>query len=268
MEDLDGPRTIVGAAAQILDDLRWLGLDWDEGPDVGGPHAPYVQSARSEHYERALATLREAQLLYRCDCSRAEIARIASAPHEGEAAYPGLCRDRDPRRTMKRPPAWRVRVGDRVVSFVDELRGPQTEDLQVEAGDFVLKRGDGLYAYQLAVVVDDAAMAISQVVRGDDLLASTARQIFLYETLSLPVPRFLHVPLVISPEGERLAKRNSMVTISGIRKAGVDASAVIGKLAHGLGLRTSDAPVAASELIGDAIPWRWPTQPWRAPTAW
>ncbi len=267
-EDLDGPRTIAGAAAQIVDDLRWLGLDWEEGPDVSGPHEPYAQSERSAHYERALATLQEQHMLYPCDCSRAEIAQVASAPHEGEAVYPGLCRDRDPRRPMKRPPAWRVRVPDRIVHFIDELRGPQTESLREQTGDFVLKRGDGLYAYQLAVVVDDAAMGITHVVRGDDLLASTARQIFLFEALSLSVPRFLHLPLVLGPTGERLAKRNPVMTISGLRGAGIAANAIVGKLACGLGLRESDAPVAANDMVKDLNQWRWRAEPWKTPATW
>ncbi len=269
MEDIDGPRTVNGAAEQILDDLRWLGLDWDEGPDVGGPYAPYVQSARSGFYERALDVLREKQQLYPCDCSRAEIGRTASAPHEGdEVVYPGLCRDRDPNRPMKRPPAWRVRVDDRVVHFVDELRGPQTERLDSQVGDFVLKRGDGLFAYQLAVVVDDAAMGITHVIRGDDLLASTARQIFLFETLSLRVPRFHHLPLVVDLGGGRLAKRNPMSTISGLRESGVSAHAIVGKLAFGLGLAGSDKSSSPTDLVEEVRAPCWPRERWRVPERW
>jgi glutamyl-tRNA synthetase len=269
MEDIDVPRTVKGAADQILDDLRWLGLDWDEGPDIGGPHAPYVQSARSVFYERALEALRDEGLLYPCDCSRVEIGRVASAPHAGdEVVYPGLCRARDPNRAMKRPPAWRVRVDDRVVHFVDDLRGAQTERLESEVGDFVLKRGDGLYAYQLAVVVDDAAMGVTQVIRGDDLLASTARQVFLFEALSLGVPSFLHLPLVVGADAARLAKRSPKNTIAGLREAGVSAQAIVGKLAFGLGLAACDAPQSPTDVVEQARSPRWPREPWRVADRW
>jgi glutamyl-tRNA synthetase len=269
MEDLDAPRTVKGAAEQILHDLRWLGLDWDEGPDIGGPSAPYVQSARNVFYERALDVLRDKGLLYPCDCSRAEIGRVASAPHTGDdVVYPGLCRDLDPTRAMKRPPAWRVRVGSRVVHFVDDICGARTERLDFAVGDFVLKRADGLYAYQLAVVVDDAAMGITHLIRGDDLLSSTARQVFLFDALSLAVPRLLHVPLVVGDDGRRLAKRNHENTISGLQEAGVSARAIVGKLAFGLGLAASDAPQSPTDIVEEARSPTWPHEPWRMPKDW
>src|SRR5262249_32186105 len=153
--------------------LRWLGLAWDEGPDVGGPHGPYTQSARAPLYEAALAWLTARGLTYPCDCSRAEIARIASAPHaDEEVRYPGTCRDRDPARPMKRGPAVRLRVLEGAIDFVDEIAGAYAQDVAKHVGDFVLRRGDGVFAYQLAVTVDDLAMEITDVVRGGDLLAS------------------------------------------------------------------------------------------------
>jgi glutamyl-tRNA synthetase len=266
IEDLDAPRAVEGATPQLLHDLRWLGLDWDEGPDVGGPHAPYVQSQRTNLYQRAFEALRDLRLLYPCDCSRVEIGRAASAPHPGEeTVYPGTCRDRDPDRAMKRAPSWRVRVDDRIVHFVDDIRGAQSEQLDAQVSDFVVKRGDGLYAYQLAVVVDDAAMGITHVVRGSDLLASTGRQIFLFDTLSLSVPTFLHLPLVVGPDGQRLAKRHPTATIAGLRRSGVSAQAIVGKLAFGLGLLASDTHASPADVVKESLPPRWPHEPWCAP---
>jgi len=161
VEDIDAPRVVAGSETRQLDDLRWLGLDWDEGPDVGGAHAPYRQSERSAVYDDALARLGVRGLLYYCDCSRAEIARIASAPHAGEEGprYPGTCRAFGMReRAWKRPPAIRLAVPDGVVHVDDAIQGAFDEDVAARVGDFVLKRGDGVYAYQLACVVDDIAL--------------------------------------------------------------------------------------------------------------
>ena len=186
VEDLDPPRVVAGSEARIAEDLRWLGLGWDE-------EAPR-QSVRTAAYEAALAKLAAAGLVYPCDCSRAEIARAASAPHAGEeTVYPGTCREADPGREMKRAPALRVRVPDAVVAYEDEAVGHVEQNLRREVGDFVLRRGDGVFAYQLAVVVDDAAQGITDVVRGADLVSSTPRQIWLGRALGLPVPRFTHV---------------------------------------------------------------------------
>ena len=191
VEDIDRPRVVVGSEAQQLEELRWLGLDWDEGPDVGGPRAPYRQSERASHYEEALARLAAQKLLYYCDCSRAEIARVASAPHPGDEGprYPGTCRAFGLReRAWKRPPAIRLAVPDGVVTAADDLQGEIVEDVAARVGDFVLKRGDGIYAYQLACVVDDLAMGITEVVRGADLLTSTARQVVLARLLGGDAP--------------------------------------------------------------------------------
>jgi glutamyl-tRNA synthetase len=245
-EDLDPPRVVPGAADEIMRDLAWLGLDWDEGPDVGGPHAPYVQSQRFDRYEAALATLRDRGLLFPCTCSRKELHVLASAPHgdsELGPRYPGTCL-RAPLRA-DRPVALRFRMA-RGEPFVDALHGAQAES---EPDDFIVKRADGLYAYQLAVVVDDIAMGITEVVRGDDLLSSTPRQLALYRALNTQPPRFLHVPLVLGHDGERLAKRNGATAIADQREQGISPQRVIGRLAESLGLVPQGAALSAHELL-------------------
>jgi glutamyl-tRNA synthetase len=245
VEDIDTPRIVPGSEARQLSDLRWLGLDWDEGPDVGGAHAPYRQSERSDRYEAALADLGRRDLLYHCDCSRAEIARVASAPHPGEEGprYPGTCRDLGlAPRAFKRPPAIRLRVPARVVSVDDPLQGPIAQDVAATVGDFVLKRGDGVYAYQLACVVDDLAMGVTEVVRGADLAGSTPRQALLAELLGATPPRYAHVPLVVSSDGSRLAKRARGVTLRDRRAAGESAAGLVESLARLLGLPPAQRP--------------------------
>jgi glutamyl-tRNA synthetase len=271
VEDLDPPRVVAGSAARILEDLAWLGLDWDEGPDVGGPFGPYVQSARHARYEAAVAALAARGLVYPCDCSRAEIARVASAPHGEEAVYPGTCRDRDPARPFKRDPALRLRVPDGSrVAVEDAALGPVAQDVGRECGDFVLRRGDGVFAYQLAVVVDDLAMRITDVVRGADLASSTPRQVLLARLLGGEPPRYAHVPLVVASDGTRLAKRTAGASIRGLRDAGVDPRAVVGALAHGLGFTADAAPRSPAEVLEAARdrPAAWPRDPWRLPRAW
>lgn len=254
VEDLDGPRVRAGMEGRILDELRWLGLDWDEGPDVGGGLGPYRQSERREAYDSALSRLQDAGLAYPCFCSRAEIAAASEAPHgpgdEGPR-YPGTCRDLSPRevaaRGARRPPSWRFRVPEGPVRFEDGVHGERAFDVASEVGDFVVARADGVPAYQLAVVVDDAAMAIEEVVRGDDLLPSTARQILLYRALGLAVPAFAHVPLVLGEDGARLAKRHGAVSLGELRERGADPRAVVGLLAALSGLGAG-APVSPREL--------------------
>jgi len=215
MEDLDPPRVVAGSAERILDDLAWLGLEGDEGPRAGGPCAPYVQSARFSLYAGALAELEAAGLTYLCDCSRAEISRVASAPHEGEdAVYPGTCRAADPSRAMRRPPAVRFRGG-------------------ADVDDFVLRRGDGVFSYQLAVSVDDLAMAIACVVRGADLAPSTPRQLAIMRALGAredEVPRYVHLPLVRDARGERISKRTAGARVRALREGGVSAREVLDAL--------------------------------------
>ncbi len=258
MEDLDPPRVVRGAAERIYEDLRWLGFTWSEGPDVGGPFAPYMQSERATLYQAAIDSLTSRRLTYPCDCSRAEIARVASAPHAGEdLVYPGLCRDRDPSRAFKRSPAIRLRVPDGRVSFVDGVVGAYDQDVARDVGDFVLARGDGVFAYQLAVTVDDLAMDISDVARGDDLLASTPRQIVLARLLGgeARVPRYAHVPLVVAADGKRLAKRTPGATVRALRDAGISANEIVDELSRALG-----------SAEDDTITWR--RDAWPIPARW
>jgi len=252
MEDLDRPRTRPGAASAILDDLAWLGLDWDEGGALGGPAAPYDQASRTGLYRRAFDLLREQALLFPCFCSRKDIAQAASAPHAGDGShlYPGTCRDLPPAESARagKKPAWRYRVPDRTIAFRDGILGRQATDLAREAGDFVVKRADDLFAYQLAVVVDDALMGVSDVLRGADLLAASALQIELYEALGFAVPRFWHVPLMCDAAGKRLAKRDGAESIQAFRTAGGTPAALVGCLAASLGLVPAGREIDAATL--------------------
>jgi len=256
MEDIDRPRCRADLARQVLEDLRWLGLDWDEGPDVGGPHGPYVQSEREGAYRAAQIRLETDGWLYPCFCSRAELAAIASAPHgllaEGPI-YPGTCRRMSPEeRSVKagggKAPSLRFALPDEAVAWTDLVAGPQTA-APGAGGDFVVLRADGIIGYQLAVVVDDAAMGITDVLRGWDLLDSTPRQILLYRALGLPVPRFAHVPLVAGPDGARLAKRHGAVAVASMRAAGTAPETVVGHLACLSGLMDRPEPVRPADLI-------------------
>jgi glutamyl-tRNA synthetase len=255
VEDLDGPRVRPGLEARILAELRWLGLDWDEGPDVGGPLGPYRQSERMPRYGDALARLRASGLAYPCFCSRAEIAAVSQAPHgpadEGPR-YPGTCSALSPdevsRRSASRRPAWRFRVPPGKVAFTDGLHGKVEVDVSDAVGDFVIARSDGVPAYQLAVVVDDAAMQITDVVRGDDLLPSTGRQILLYRALGLSPPRFAHAPLVVGEDGARLAKRHGASSLGDLRERGADPPAVVALLAELSGIDAGPRP-APRDLV-------------------
>jgi glutamyl-Q tRNA(Asp) synthetase len=209
MEDLDTPRVVPGMADDILRTLEALGFTWD-GEVVW-------QSRRTAAYEAALAELARKGMVYPCGCSRAEIARIGSAPHgrAEECCYPGLCRNGLP--AGKTPRAIRVRVKDEPVTFMDGVMGEESENLVESCGDFVVKRADGPFAYQLAVVVDDAEAGVNQVVRGSDLLFSTPRQIHLQRLLGYESPAYFHLPLVTGPNGAKLSKRNNAVLIAGSR---------------------------------------------------
>ncbi|HSF39250.1 MAG TPA: tRNA glutamyl-Q(34) synthetase GluQRS [Thermoanaerobaculia bacterium] len=274
VEDLDPPRVVPGMADAQREDLLWLGLDWDEGPDVGGPHAPYAQSERSALYEAALRRLAEAGRLFSCRLSRKDLQAMASAPHGGEEApYPASLRpeDVDPgwfERLCAAPKpeaAIRFLVDERAVTFVDRVYGPMTERVDLAVGDFVLKRRDGLYAYQLAVVVDDLLMGIDDVVRGADLLASTARQIQLLEALGGALPAYAHVPLVVSPRGEKLSKRDQGITLRSLREAGARPEALVGYLAFSLGLLDRPEPCRPEELVS-VFGWgRLRREEWRLP---
>jgi glutamyl-tRNA synthetase len=246
-EDIDTPRIVSGSLASILEDLRFLGISWDEGPDVSGPFAPYEQAQRSARYEQAIAALSSRGLVYACTCSRREIAS-ASAPHgpsEFGAPYPGTCR-LGPTRPGA-PAALRLRVPDALPSFIDALSGRSVEALA--QGDFVLRRADGLYSYHLAVVVDDIAMQVSEVVRGADLAGCTGLQLALYEALGAPVPRFAHVPLLLGADGKRLAKRDQASGIAALRAQGKRADEIVGELLASVELVAAGTRLMPDEFV-------------------
>lgn len=259
MEDLDHPKVKARAAAQAMTDLRWLGLDWDEGPDVGGPQAPYVQSHRTPLYAAALAQLQSQDLVYPCTCSRKDVEGAQSAPHAGEDGlfYDGACRGHfssyeNAMATLAdgRLPAWRFRVPESVETvFQDGFRGLQRGCVSHDTGDFVIARHPQGAGYMLAVVVDDAAMGVTEVLRGDDLLTATHRQLLLYRALGLTPPRFIHVPLVVSPDGRRLAKRHGDTRITTLRQQGLRASQIVGLLAEWCGWAAPGEEVMPRDLV-------------------
>ena len=261
MEDIDSPRVKRGAAEQALEDLRWLGLDWDEGPDLGGPHAPYVQTQRLALYENALGQLKAAERIYPCTCTRSDVADAASAPHAGQEGpvYPGTCASRrvtdaailarSASEGIGRTYCWRFRATNTARHFDDLAAGPQTCNVAVELGDFVVAKADGSPAYQLAVVVDDHAMGVTEVLRGDDLLPSAFRQLELYDFFDWIPPRLAHVPLVVGPDGRRLAKRHGDTRLATLRAAGVSAERLVGLLAWSCGLIEKAEPVTPRDLL-------------------
>ena len=272
VEDIDGSRARPEAIGQALEDLRWLGLDWDEGPDVGGPSGPYLQSGRRTFYDRAIVALADRERIYPCTCTRADIVRAASAPHADEEGptYPGTCAGRSAADAEElarsgRAFAWRFRVGPGPIRWLDLVRGESTIDPSRVGGDFVVGRSSGEPSYQLAVVVDDAAMGISQVIRGDDLLASTPRQMLLYEALGRPSPSFGHVPLVVEPDGRRLAKRDRSIALATLRAIGADPRRLIGQIARSSGMSTDSIPSRPEEWIGRLDLARIPPGPWTFP---
>lgn len=223
-EDLDPQRSKPQFASAMLEDLRWLGIRWQEGPDCGGPFGPYIQSARGDIYKDAFEKLRAAGWVYPCVCSRQDVMRALHAPHAGdeEPVYPGTCRARPASELAGKQQNWRFRVpSGETIRFIDSLLGPQEFVAGRDFGDFVVWRHDGVPSYQLAVVADDAAMHITEVVRGADLLLSTARQILIYRALGLSVPTFCHCPLVTDSNGVRLAKRADALSLRTLRSQGV-----------------------------------------------
>ncbi len=250
IEDLDTSRCKPAYAEQLLDDLKFLGLEYDFGPTASNMDMTYFQSARTALYERALETLKSKGFVYPCYCSRDEL-HAASAPHtsDGRVLYNGACRSlsEEDRVLKTRNPAMRMKAADRTYAFIDGLYGEQRSNVQKEWGDFVLRRSDGLFSYQLAVVVDDAAMGITQVVRGRDLLSSVAPQLQLYEALDLQAPRFIHIPLLLNEGGRRLSKRDRDLDMGEIRKRYSSPEPIIGKLLFLAGVIDRDEPVSAKE---------------------
>ena len=270
IEDLDDRARSGPWAELLMDDLRWLGLEWDEGP--------YYQTERLDLYEEALQRLDLLGLVYPCFCTRAEL-HAASAPHasDGTPVYAGTCRDLTPgqvaERSAVRPPAMRLRVpaadgpaapamapctpvasAPRTVRFTDRTYGAFVEDLARECGDFLVRRSDGVFAYQLAVVVDDAAMGVTEVVRGCDLLGSTARQMYLQDLLGYGHPSYAHVPLLVAPDGRRLSKRDRDCDMAELRMHFGTPEALLGKLAYVAGLAPSPEPRSAERLV-DGFSW-------------
>ena len=265
IEDLDRARCRPQYLEDLYRDLEWLGLTWDE--------PPLVQSQRDDVYREALEKLERSGHLYRCFCTRAEIARAASAPHgpsdEGPR-YPGTCAGLSPEslaeRSRARALALRFRPPPGEVCFEDGLQGRTCQDVASVVGDFVVRRNDGVASYQLAVVVDDAASGITDVLRGEDLLASTPRQLQLYEALGLKAPRFWHVPLVLGEDGKRLAKREGAFALAELRERGIAAEPVLGLLAAWSGLGEG-GPVSLEELVRRFRTEALPRTPVKAPEA-
>ena len=245
LEDLDPDRCRPEFCDQVMRDLEWLGLDWDG--------QPIYQSRRTEAYAAAFRALEDQGLVYPCFCTRAQ-RLAASAPHrsDGVVLYSGRCRHLTPaeRETLsaQRAPAWRVQVPEETVSFRDQIQGDYAQNLAAECGDFILRRSDGVYAYQLAVVVDDAFQGVTQVVRGSDLLDSAPRQLWLQSKLGLPHPEYGHVPLLLSPDGRRLAKRDRDLELSQLKER-FTAPQLVGRLALAAGLLPEYAPVTPQELL-------------------
>lgn len=232
-EDLDQQRSKPEFVNSMFGDLSWLGIRWDEGPDCGGPYAPYSQSQRREFYLAAWRRLRDSGAIYPCTCSRKDVALSAAAPNEGddEPLYSGRCRTRTDAAAFAEPAGvnWRFRVPDgEEVAFADLYQGAQCWTAGKDFGDFIVWRRDDVPAYQLAVVVDDAYMRISEIVRGADLLKSTARQLLLIRALALPTPAYYHCDLVRDESGTRLAKRHDALSIKHLREQGWTPERVVG----------------------------------------
>lgn len=243
IEDIDPQRSRREYAEQIMDDLQWLGLNWDEGP--------YWQSERGDIYAQCLATLEERGLTYPCYCTRADIL-ATQAPHEsdGRVVYKGTCRNLAPG-LRKGPAAVRMRVPDEghgIITFTDRHYGQQSVDLTMQCGDFIVRRKDGAWAYQLAVVADDALMGITEVVRGRDLLLSSPQQIYLAHELGFTPPQFAHFPLLCNSDGQRLSKRDRSLDMASLRQY-YEPQQIIGMLAHAAGIAKDTSATTAQELI-------------------
>ena len=242
MEDLDTLRTKAEYADVLREDLQWLGLSWDE--------ETAAQSTRSAVYDRYFEELREKNLLFPCYCTRSQLHNV-NAPHlsDGTYVYAGTCRNLTPaqRAEKKRDPSWRVMVPDREYALCDLVQGDYRENLLTDCGDFVVRRADGVYVYQLAVTVDDGESGVTEVVRGWDLLGSAPRQMYLQELFGFEHPRYAHIPMLMAPEGRRLSKRDQDLDMGALRSR-LKPEQLIGVLAHAAGLTETAAPISAREL--------------------
>lgn len=244
IEDIDTARCAGDRVPQMIDDLHWLGFHWDDGEQ---PET--YQSNRTAIYEHYFDLLNQKGLLYPCYCTRAEL-HAASAPHgsDGQPVYDGRCKHLITPPANRRP-AWRIRVPDETIEVADGLQGRYSERLDTDCGDFLLRRSDGVFAYQLAVVVDDALTGVNEVVRGKDLLSSTPRQIYLYRLLGFEPPAFYHIPLLLREDGTRLAKRDGALDMGALRERFSSPEEIIGMLACNVGLLEKYRPVSVDELI-------------------
>ncbi len=242
MEDLDTQRTSDEFAQILRDDLLWLGLDWDKETQP--------QSKRSHVYEKYFELLKEKDLLYPCYCTRSQLHSV-NAPHlsDGTYVYTGTCRDLTPAQqaTFDRKPAWRIKVPDKIWTVEDLCQGTYTENLVTDCGDFVVRRADGVFVYQLAVTVDDGEAGVTEVVRGMDLLSSSPRQMYLQSLFGFSHPRYGHVPLLLAPDGRRLSKRDQDLDL-GVLRQKMSAQTLIGSLAYTAGLLEKSEPISAKEL--------------------
>jgi glutamyl-tRNA synthetase len=273
IEDLDASRVRAEARPTALVDLRWLGLDWDEGPDIGGPSAPYVQSERLSFYDAVLDRLKALESIYPCTCTRADIERAASAPHSEDEGptYPGTCSHRiaaDAEGLGNRPFAWRFRVPGGPLTWDDLFLGRVELDPSRAGGDFLVARHTIGPSYQLAVVADDAAMGVNQVIRGADLVPSTPRQLLLYRRLGWPEPTFGHVPMAVTPDGRRLAKRDGSLKLATLREAGVDPRLLVGSLIHSWGWTDSVVRSTPRDWIARFDPAWISATPWVVTREW
>ncbi len=267
IEDLDTPRTKSWANQQAIDDLKWLGIDWDAT-------AP-LQSLRNSDYQEVLEVLKQKQQVYPCTCSRSQIEACSSAPHESYldgVVYSSHCSDRSAQDSQRFDAqglryAWRFRMPQGLLTWYDQRLGPQALDAKRLLGDFIIARNYGPAAYQLAVTVDDHAQEITLVLRGDDLVYSTYRQLAIYTAMNWPSPSWMHVPLVVGPDGRRLAKRHGDTRLAEFRAQGFKPQQILGSIAQSLSLTNSDAPLSASDLLSIAkeSPYWWekiPKDPW------
>ena len=264
IEDLDSIRCPRTNADTLAADLEWLGLTWDEGAYASEKGEDYFQSRRFPIYAHYLQKLEEQQLIYPCFCSRGEL-HAANAPHlsDGRVIYAGTCRhltaEARAAKSKLRSPAYRIKVNDTPISFQDGLYGKYSACLTEECGDFIIRRSDGVYAYQLAVVIDDALMGVNQVVRGCDLLSSTPMQLYLYKLLQLPAPAFMHIPLLVAQDGRRLAKRDRDLDLTELRHLYQSPEPIIGYLAYLAGQLPKPEPLKAEDLLPIFAPDKVPT---------